>query len=274
MDSCLLALSGLTRLTCLQLDCIRQLSLLQHLPGDLQQLAIKCIPWADEDDTLEVSLDMSHLSNLRSLRIQAEYHDLTLAADCRLPRSLTALTVPNAIYCSHGGEADGGGSSSSSNACVLLQLTKLQQLALDECSLTADATVQISSALTALTEVRLAYSAAACTGSAFGSEGSELVAAAAWARLPLVSLSFGLLWGPGASSLDGGDGDLDSFVGGDSFGEFGEGGFLTTGLMLEQLGQLTGLTSLRIYGLGHHHHHHVTNQVIASMPSTPHLWSW
>jgi hypothetical protein len=204
---------------------------------------------------------MVHLSDLRSLDLKAEYHHLTLAANCRLPRSLTALTIPNVSYCSEGSsEVDGGGCSSSSSACMLLGLTNLQQLVLEECSLTADVIVQISSALTALTEVQLAYTAAAC--SAFGLGGDELVeAAAAWALLPLVSLSFGLQCIPSASShsgsyvdhvshVDGGDNSLRGLQVGDAYASGCEDGAVLSGVMLEQLGQLTGLTSLRIYAFG------------------------
>jgi hypothetical protein len=204
---------------------------------------------------------MLHLSDLRSLDLQTEYHHLTLAANCQLPRSLTALTIPNVSYGDEGCGEDGGScSSSSSSACVLLPLTRLQQLALEECSLTADAIVQISSALTALTEVQLAYTAAAC--GAFGLGGDELVeAAAAWALLPLVSLSFGLQCVPSTSShsgsnvdhvshIDGGDDSLRELHVGDACASGWEDGAVLSGLMLEQLGQLTGLTSLRIYAFG------------------------
>ncbi|WIA12652.1 hypothetical protein OEZ85_006302 [Tetradesmus obliquus] len=61
LDSCLPALAGLTCLTCLQLDCLRQDQLLQHLPSRLQQLSLSYIPWDDEDEALEVSFDMLHL---------------------------------------------------------------------------------------------------------------------------------------------------------------------------------------------------------------------
>jgi hypothetical protein len=197
---------------------------------NLQQLTLHYFPWEDEDKAFEVSFDMLHLSDLHSLDLQAEYHHLTLAANCQLPRSLTALTIPNVSYCSDGGAEDGG-SSSSGGACVLLQLTRLQQLALDECSLTADAIVQISSALTALTEVQLAYTAAAC--SAFGLGGDELVeAAAAWALLPLVSLSFGLQCCPSASVSNVGDDGLREL--GDACASGCADGATLSGLMLEQ----------------------------------------
>jgi hypothetical protein len=154
----------------------------------------------------------------------------------------------------------------------LLELTRLQQLSLEQCSLTADAIVQISSALTALTQVQLAYTAAAC--STFGVGSDELVeAAAAWALLPLVSLSFGLQCSSSAMSIDnaiaqatsygagagGGAGIasyLDSEQGGsvcdsDEHGVMcGAGSSTATGVMLEQLAQLRGLTSLRIETFG------------------------
>ncbi|KAF6249359.1 hypothetical protein COO60DRAFT_977519 [Scenedesmus sp. NREL 46B-D3] len=153
LDNCLPALSSLSCLTSLQLNCVRQLPLLRHLPNQLQQLSILSglvthdRRWGDEEDAalLEVSLDLSHLSELRSLDVQAVYQHITLATDCGLPHSLTALAVPNVSCCTN------GGASCRSSVCALLGLTGLQQLALKECSLPADWIVQISSVLTALT---------------------------------------------------------------------------------------------------------------------------
>ncbi|WIA32811.1 hypothetical protein OEZ86_005993 [Tetradesmus obliquus] len=232
VDSCLPALSSLHHLTSLQLDCLRQQQLLRHLPSSLQQLALNYVPWDDEDEALEMSFDMLHLSELCSLNLQAEYHHLTIAAGSRLPASLTALTAPNVGYSSAGSAADGSSSSSSSSSssCVLLGLTRLQHLSLEECSLTADAIAEASNALTGLTQVQLAYTAAAC--SAFGVGSDELVeAAAAWALLPLVSLSFGL--------------QCSSNHGKDAF--CCEGFDSASAVMLEQLAQLTNLTSLRTF---------------------------
>jgi hypothetical protein len=146
--------------------------------------------------------------------------------------------------------------------------------------LTADAIVQISSKLTALTHVHLAYTADACKDFVLGAD--ELVhAAAAWAQLPLVSLSFGLMCcrhdnvdssltqsqsmhaaGYGAAAVaasahcsdrfdadqDGQDGSIGSIH--DDCDLSCDEVIAASGLMLQQLAQLTRLTSLRIVAYG------------------------
>jgi hypothetical protein len=71
LDSCLPPLASLNQLTSLPLDCLRQQQLLQHLPHHLKQLTLDYMPWEDEDEASEVLIDLSHLSDLRGLNLQA-----------------------------------------------------------------------------------------------------------------------------------------------------------------------------------------------------------
>lgn len=142
VDACLCTISGLAQLTSLHLDCVQQLSLLQHLPTQLQQLTVNYIPeeGIDGAGTVGTTVNLCHLCALTRLDLDAEFHALKLQPDSQLPGSLREVSL-----------------SSCTDPTALLGLTNAETLSIDDCGLSVCAMGRLCEALTQLTAVHLMY---------------------------------------------------------------------------------------------------------------------